>query len=352
VEVAAGDDYQLDDVELTPAADRILRVLDGATQEPLAGASIVPVEPAGLAQGVTGENGEVVLALGEGETIALRITAAGFPPAIFDLPAEPPLAGEAEEFVLQHGGSIRIQVWTDTGEPCAGCDVAFYRSGSDSLEGGPKGLKTNGVGVATTEVLPIGRYHVTLESARSTGTAVTVRSGQHSAIAEVRTREVTPVELGEPALTMAVEFWPQPPPGWRVQTETTRGFRTYEPETDGRFTVRQVPRAPLILRLIHDCVSVTQAILPPEFDDPDLRIDLPDAGIRGQIESGESHLDVRLRAVTNPAFTAWTTSTQGGYFQVPFLTPGAYVLEVHGQALSTVTVAPGDFLDVGMVTLP
>jgi hypothetical protein len=352
VELNPGDDRLLDPIELIPAAERFLRVTDATNQEPIPGALILPVEPPGLAQGVTDENGETVLALGAGGTVTLRITAAGFPPAVFALPPEPPADGEADAFALDRGGSILIEVWSETGDPCTGCDVAFYRPGGEPLALPTTGLRTDGAGQAKTPLLPAGSYHVTLEEARSVGGAVEVSSGRFHKVADVRPGEVTPVRLGQPAQTVAVEFWPTPPPDWRLQGSTARDIQTYAPDTDGTFTIRQHPGESLTLRLIHEGISVSQTILSATFDEPRLRLDLPETRVRGQVESDGNPLDVRLQSITNPALGAWTVAGPTGHFQIPFVPPGGYVLVIQGTPVSAVTVAAGTDQDLGVVSLP
>ena len=352
VELNSGEEHQLEPVELILAEERLLRIVNGSDQQPLPGAEIIPVEPPGLAQGVTDENGEAVLALGGGDAVTLRISAAGFPPAIFELPADPPPSGEADEFAMHRGGSILIQAWTGTGEPCAGCDVVFYRPGGEPLALSTKGLKTDSFGEVRTDILSAGTYHVALEEARSVGGVVSVRSGHNLKIVEVRPSEVTAVIFGQPTRTIGVQFWPPPPPGWNLRVATSQGIEVYEPAADGMFIVRQRPDESLTLRLTREGISVAQAILPATFDEPHLRIDLPETAVQGQVESGEGPLDVRLQSVTTPGISAWTVTAPGGTFLIPFLPPGAYILEIQGRPTSTVTLAAGNSQDLGVLSLP
>jgi hypothetical protein len=137
-----------------------------------------------------------------------------------------------------------------------------------------------------------------------------------------------------------------------LQASTAQDIRTYKPEGDGSFAVRRIVGRALTLRLIREGISVAQTVLPASFDDGELRLDLPDTSVQGYLESGESHLDIRLLSVSTPGLRAWTQTLAGGGFQVPFLPPGAYILEIQGQPASTFTVAAGDSQDLGAVTPP
>ncbi|MEZ5967317.1 MAG: carboxypeptidase-like regulatory domain-containing protein [Planctomycetota bacterium] len=159
----------------------VVRVLHAGTGEPVAGAEVslsVPTERTRLrsrarrsmtgtrhdereiAAGTTGANGNVELALGEGERGRLRVRRQGFAPAEVELAL--PKAGAGEHVVeLGVGGRIDVRVIDSLGRGVAGARVEVR-----GTQAGPPSLWVSDAdGVAHGEHLAPGRYQVGLKDA-------------------------------------------------------------------------------------------------------------------------------------------------------------------------------------------
>ncbi len=350
IELAAGERRRLPPIALTPASmiDGVVRdALDGT---PIAGASLVAVEPAGVLAVTTDEEGRFGAPLPEEGDLIVMVAAAAYARREARLPAGADLGDEPWNVDLDPGGRIRATVWNEDGEtPCAGCTVVVApRGGSSALV---ESARTSLQGIAETGPLAPGHYQVVLEEVRSLGSVVTVRSGDDLREAEVVNGRTTEVFF-LPKSAVEIRFWPPPPPGWRLSARGGGERRVLDPASPGTFTVPRHRGEPLELSLFRNGITVAQGWVPADFRDPVLELPLPATQVLGRLETAEVEraLEVEVVPLSSGApRAAWAVADREGGFRIPFLPPGAYGLVADGALLATFQLADRQALDLGVL---
>lgn len=356
MELTPGERMALAPFELIPATEVEGVVVDAETGEPIPGATLLSLQPAGAVDTTADDEGRFRFAAEAPNGLKLQVAAVGYPAAVVTVVPDELPEDETLRLELAPGGRIEVLVYDpDTGQPCLGCNLSYgYRKEPESPSRG--GLRTDAAGTARTGLLAPGLYRVTIEEVFTHGTTVSVRTGRNTRDVVVEPHRVTPVVFGEPRDVLRVHLWPVPPPGWQVTATDERGSKTYSPDPAGRFELQRVPGSAVQLRLSGGSVqsaTVSLAIVPADWDEPRLDIELPRTAVRGRLVDAEGTAvtgPVRVRSLDGSAGGAWTLTQTDGAFELPFLPPGSYRLLLGDQQVATFTLASGQQLD--LATLP
>ncbi len=340
-------------VELEPAPGRWGLVVDAATGEPVAGASLVSIAPPGAVACSSDRDGELFFAAASNRRLILEVTANGYPSRRVELKPEDGTGDEPWLVELETGGRIAAMVWSSAADgPCAGCDLFILKELAAGEPPPPSmSLRTGVDGMATSEDLPAGRYKVYLEEVSSLGSSVHVRSGHNIKPAEVRAGKVTEVVFGEPRETVEIRFRPSPAPGWRLRCAGRESEDVYDPRADGSFEVRRRPGETLALRLASEGVSVSQGHLAADAGDL-VHLELPRTSVAGRLTvatEGETLPDLHVRPLVDSGSGAWVRPAPGGQFEVSYLPAGFYRITFGEGQLATFNLAEGAALDLGEV---
>lgn len=353
-DLAGGEQGDLGIIELEPAAAVHGIVVDRATGEPVADARLGSIEPPGAVAAETDADGRFTVTADSEQPIQLLVTASGYPPTV--VPFHPASVRDEEMRIeLEAGGYLEVTVWDEeSGTPCLGCDVSYYRTDS-SWEVDRGELRTGNQGSARSALLPAGEYEVSLSQVASQGSSLSIRWGDHLRRARIEPHQTTRVTFGEPHPTIEIRLWPPPPPEFLLRTETGTAVHAYDPVAPGQFVVRKRPGQTLVLRLIGPGASVRLSSLPADSKLTRVDLELPRTLVMGRVMAAEGEgRVVALRAVDlstgEPA--GWTRSNPDGTFSLRFLPPGGYLLEVENVGLLTFALSPSDDLDLGDLSLP
>jgi carboxypeptidase family protein len=346
VALAAGERSELRPIVLTPGREVEGLVRDLRSREPVAGASIVALDPPGAVAATSDAEGAFSFGIGE-EPLRLRVSAAAYPATELDFDAGHLAEGERLVIDLAPGGRIRVLVWgEETDAPCQGCAVNVQGAG------GLPSLRTNGKGAALSELLAEGRYYVSPTAERSLGSVVEVHGGADGKWVDVVGGQTATVRFGEPAPVLQVRFRPPVPEGWSLSARTRSGNRVAERLPDGGFKVRKPAGGAVTLSLYGRDTVVHQAVLPKGDNRRSLDLDLPSAAVRGVLAVGGKPAAGRrleLASAADSSLRASALTAADGSFAIPFLPPGAYTLLVDGKPQRPVALAAGDARDLGLV---
>jgi hypothetical protein len=350
LDLLAGERRSLGVVRLSPAERLFGEVVDAASGEPVAGASIAVVEPAGGGSARADEEGRFALAAGSASGLRLEIRAGGFPAKRVDVGPEP-RATEEEPLVIQlaRGGRVQVAVWDESADaPCLGCTVNLMGNGAD-----PETLLTDASGQATSELLDPGEWDAYLETVESAGATVRVHSGDAVRHVTVGPGAVSRVEFGRHA-TLTVGFSSPLPPGWMLAADSATFHSSVGPGADGTFAVRRAAGEPITLALVDAALRrVQQAVVPADYGDPALTLPLPATSVSGLLRRDETPLPDRAVSLVGAGLGAASTVADAqGAFQIPFVPPGVYTLHVEGRPLRVVEVSEGAPLDLGILHVP
>jgi hypothetical protein len=355
VEIAAGERRSLGVLRLSPADELFGRAIDAASGDPVAGAEVAVVEPAGGASTTTDGDGRFSLAAGADFVLRLEIRAAGFPVRRVAVGPEARTSEEAPLAVqLSRGGRVQARVWDERADaPCLGCTVQLV-SPLMSPEAGPESLTTDANGEAVSELLAPGEWDAYLETAESAGATVRVHSDSVRRVT-VSAGDLARVDFGRHA-TLRVRFSAPLPPGWLVSASGASFRSTVAAGADGAFAIRRPDGEAITLALVDESLHrIQQAVVPPGYGDPALALPLPTASVRGVLKQRDEpgqDLQVTLASSAGEGDLASAVADGRGAFQIPFVPPGIYALAVEGRPVRAVEVREGQPLDLGEVRLP
>ncbi len=351
VEIAAGERGSAGVLRLAPA-DRLWgQLVDAASGDPLPGAAVAVVEPAGGGSATTDDEGRFGLAAGAELALRLELRAPGFPVKRVEVDPELHTAEAAPLVVgLSRGGRVQIGVWDErTDAPCLGCTVQLVGQGME-----PVTLTTDAGGEATSEPLDPGAWDAYLETAESVGSTVRVHSDAVRPVTVVA-GTVSRLDFGRHA-TLVVRFSSPLPPGWMVAASGDSFRSTAAAGADGTFAVRRPDGEAITLAVVDGALHrVQQAVVPAGYGDPALALPLPAASVRGVLMRGDEpgrELQVSLAGSPGGGELASALADGNGAFEIPFLPAGIYSLAVEGRPVQTVEVRDGQPLDLGAVQLP
>ncbi len=350
ITLAAEERRLLPPLRLQPARPLAGTVVDGLRDEPIAGAVLTVVDPAGAGGAVTDEEGEFLLAADAEGALKIETRSAGYPPATTEV-GEAWNREEPLRIELLPGGRVHVAVWDEEADaPCAGCSVSLMLPGA-----GGEGLLTGADGEALSPPLSPGTYHVTLVKTQSLGSVVHVQGGHDVRFAEVEPGRVAHVRFGARRATVEVVLSPPPLPGWSLRASGALGAEIVPPGPRGTFVVRKRAGDPVVLNLVGSSgTEVRQAVLAADLDDPVVQLPLPQTSVHGVVVEGEAPLAQRpLQLMSAGGVAAGSTGTDpGGGFLVPHLPPGLYHLLLDGRVLRSFELAPEERLDLGTVAAP
>lgn len=356
VELAPGEARELELSDLLPGREVEGVVVATAGGEPVAGARIVSLDPAGAVAATSDAEGRFAWTPAGGRAVVLEVTADDF--AATRLPVQPDAVDGEEPLVvrLERPGRIALLARNASGDPCVGCDfVAGLYALPDLPEMPSHRLRTDGQGRADSPPLPPGHYYVVRESVRSVGSGVTVRSGDDARDVRVSPGAVSEVEFVESPATIRVRAWPPLAPGWRLAAETAGGRKVYDADAaSGIYRIDRPSDEEVSLELVTAGASVVLTRLPAGFDGDDLDLSIPRTRVVGRLVGGvEGGGVVELRALgLGPeAPRGWWAVGGEGHFELLHLPAGTYVLTADGRVVSTFTVADGQRVDLGELDL-
>lgn len=337
-----GESHDLGEMVLEPGTTWQLRVVDGATGEPVPGASVAPLDPVqAFRAAATDESGLVEIEGPAHGDLRLEARAEGFAVRHVDLPeaSRAPDAQEPHEIVLDPGGWIVARVWDEeTGGPCVGCRVSL------SGPGPAEPLVTDSSGTARSSPLAPGLWRAIPERLRGLGSVVTRSGGDDTRLVTVAPRGTTEVRFGEPRETMEVVVAPAPGDRWRLYVQDTSGRATsHALDASGAATIPR-PEGGALVSLVADGTSVDLATVPDDAPDP-VVLDAPTGRLTGVLPEGVGDggpLWVELWSLAAGDRTAGWWVAPGQRFAVPFLPTGSYELRSASGNLGAVTVIDGE----------
>lgn len=342
VRLNAEERRQLDPIQITPAGPFSGLVVDGTTEEPVAGAALTVLDPPGAGSAVSDAEGAFTLEAGSDEPLLVEVEAAGFPPTRLKITPEQQRSEEPVQVRLLPSGRIHVTAWDgEADSPCAGCRVELT---------GPTGkqdvLSTDSRGEVLSGPLEPGPYFVMADVAPY---------GENTREVRVRSGDTIRLAFGNPRATVEVVFSPPPPDTWSLIAEGALSDEVAERLPDGVFQVRRqagetkplglTVRGELFLRL---------PTLTADFAAPVLRLPLPATVVRGiLIRDGEPLAGQRVELVSRRSnqLAAWIRTAPDGSFHMPHLTPGPYQLLVANQPQADFEVAPGRPAELGSIVL-
>jgi hypothetical protein len=350
VTLASQERRRLEPVRLEKAAPLTGRVVDGETEEPVAGAVLTVQDPPGSGSAQSDADGLFTLRAAADGPLGVEVTAAGYPAARIEVPAGREESAEPLVIKLLPGGQIQVTIWDEEAEaPCLACSV-----GVEALGGKGDLLTTDAEGQALTRLLAPGPHRVSREKVQTFGSYMTVSSGDDTRTVNVEPGKTVQVAFGERRTTVTLAFFPPPPNGWGLLADAASYHLRLEPREDGTFRVRKDPGEELALAL-HSLnqIRVETARVPADFAEPELRVTLPETLVRGTLVRGEEPLPgVRIELLAGPgrAPAGWVVTGADGSFAVPHLRPGTYQMMAGGKPLGTFELNPGTPLDLGPIS--
>lgn len=350
VSLMAGERKTLAPVRLPPGDELAGKVIDDESSSPIPGAAVEVTEPPGGGAATTDSDGRFVLTVGSDLSLALRITADGYPAKVVAVSETEPERGEPVVVRLSRGGRIQASVWSEELEaPCVGCNLTLT-SGSGELAS----LMTGMDGEVLSSPLAPGTWQVALLQVESLGSVVTVRGGESIRAATVRAGQTTPVVFG-PRPALAVSFSSPLPAGWSLLARAGASASVAREQPDGSYAVRRRPGEALTLSLTGPGLEeVRQVVIPADFAEPAITLPLYSTGVSGVLRRGERPLaraELVLIAASGGSTAAAVRTGEGGAFSIPYLPPGLFTVVADGQPVRTVEVGD-DAVDLGSIPVP
>jgi hypothetical protein len=349
VTLASQERLRLEPVRLEKAGPLNGRVIDGETEEPVAGAVLTVQYPPGSGGARSDADGLFTLRAAADGPLAVEVTAAGYPATPIEVPAGREDSGEPLVVELLPGGRIQVTIWDEEAEaPCLGCSA-----GVTALGGAGEILTMDADGQALSKLLAPGLYRVSREKVQTFGAYMTVSSGDDTRTVQVEPGKTAQVSFGERRTTLTVAFFPPPPSGWALLADAASYHLRLEPREDGTFRVRKDPgeEVPMALHFPNQ-IRVETVRVPADFAEPELRVTLPETLVRGTLLRGEGQeplpgVRIELLAAPGRAPAGWVVTGPDGSFAVPYLRPGTYQMVADGKPLGTFELTPGAPLDLG-----
>lgn len=336
-------------------------------REPVAGAEIVALEPAGAVRAVTDGDGEARFAH-PGERVRLAVRAVERATEIVEVPADAdgPLVVEMEP-----GGWIAVTLRSvapaiagdgPADAPCAGCRVVIRPGrGGEEIR-----LETDGRGEAVSEPLAPGVYRVLRPRHDHLGSTVVETPDAEEKTVRVEAGEIRRVafEAPEPSLRVRIE----PPPGpevslseWMLLVRSAGRTQRLAAEADGTFAVDRRGREPLDLYLErwHEPsdarMEMRVARVGTEAVESPLVVRLPTARVHGGVTRNEqpaAGVNVRLVDFRDGSLAARMRTGPDGRFDFPHLQRGVYGLRLGELTFNFLSLQAGQAVDAGVFRLP
>jgi hypothetical protein len=341
VSLRAGQSEDLGKITLGPGRAVRGRVVDGETHQPIAGASVAIQQPPGSASTLTGPDGTFVVA-GSSATVRIVVSAVDYAAATVVAAGDSP---DTEVLVtLGRPGTLEVTAWSDDGEPCSGCSIVAGGESAATM------LTADARGVVRFEQLPPGEYQVTRDRVHATAAAVFVSGGFPMAVATVRPRQTTNIELGAPAREIRVVVTPPADASWELSASSESGLQSVSAASGAEYRIRTRPGERYRLRLHREETGVTIGMIPPDFDASIFPVHLGTASLRGLLVRGGAPAPGEMLSVLDAAgaTVAWARSAGDGSLLIPYVPAGQFRLTA-GKGERTISVAPNQALDLGSI---
>lgn len=374
VRLDAGERRLLDAITLLPGREVLVRV-KGPDGEPVPGAEIIAVEPAGAVATTADADGEALFAHPGPET-TIEVTGLEYAAERVTLPSQTAPSDPSDaakgpfDVILRPGGWIRVLVSLGRSDesanatPCSGCELW--------IEPGGRRLVTDGRGEALSPPLGPGTYRVLRSRFSHAGGTVVEEPRAEEKAVRVAEGEVSTLRFTSGTDTWTVRFQPRPDPArgpWTLIVASAGERRTVSPANDGSYEIELPPEAargrPVALVLSHldeasGAESWTRVARLPAWPDPqtaesDGAIALPSGQIEGRaLRTDTTASDapaagtlVRLVGFHDLGHVAETTTAPDGTFTFRHLPAGVYSLQIRDILYTYVSLGPGQHLDVG-----
>lgn len=351
LEIAPGEQRSAGTIQLEPGSAWNGLVVDAVTGQGIESARVTSVQPPGAVSAVTDEEGAFRAISGGEDDLVLEVVAEDYPLSVFELRANELREDDVPALELARGGQIRISVWSSNEEsPCSGCVIAV----SDPSGGVRASLRTGVDGTATTELLKPGDYRVTLQQVGSKGSIVYRSGGDNVKEARVTPLQTTEVRFGEDRAELWVRTRPTLGSNWSLVATGPTGSEVRSLD-GGRYRLtRPLGRTRLA---IADSAGTTVelAVLPPDFSDRTLDLDLPSTEVKGVLSiEGEPLVATLVSFVLlgPPSLSATARTGVDGAFSAPHLEAGTYSLMVGNRSVKTFSLKAASQLDLGALDLP
>lgn len=353
VYVAAGESGEIGEVELEAGERMTFLVQDADDADPIEGATVRSVAPVGAFQGMTDAAGLLEVVAGVENDLTVEVAARGYPIARRRVLADDVASGKEVVVELSRGGRLRIEVWDETGQPCAGCSAFFHGPGGSA---GTVRLAADGSGLS--EELAAGSYTVTAATTAVRGSVVTVEGGGVTKTCTVRPGATTTVSFGQRGDTVTLRLMPPPGPGWELVSSDGHDVRFLTIGHDGRVAVPFAPGRSTEVRLWQPSSSSSSLIatLPATFRGRTTEIQLGRATVTGFVRDAQGpHGGTRVRLLDvsqGGVARAGCDSDSSGAFVLRFLPPSVYALTLNGQTVRTLVLDGSETHDLGEVVGP
>ncbi|HXH41816.1 MAG TPA: carboxypeptidase-like regulatory domain-containing protein [Thermoanaerobaculia bacterium] len=347
VSVAAEEEKQLSAIELAPGDMIHGRVRDAESGMPVPNALVRIIDPPGAGDATSDDTGAFTLTADATTSMALEASAPGFA-TVRQIRNGSSSADDEIIVDLPRPGRLEVAVWDeDADQACIGCTVHVR------LKGAMQSARTDATGLAVFDGAAPGEYQVTREFARADAAYVHISGGGLWQSAVVKSGETTRVRIGEPAVRITVTLTPPPPPAWRLRAACPPLVTFAVADAAGTYVVRKRDSA-CTISLSDETRSIYVGTIPREFRDSSFPIALASGVVTATLSDKRGPIagaNVQLTSTTGQ-LAASAMSLANGSVEIPFVSPGMYVLTTPGIAENrTITVAPGGMADAGTISV-
>jgi len=347
VSLTAEENKQLGAIDLAPGDVLHGRVRDAESGLPVTNALIKIIDPPGAGDAKSDDTGAFSLTADATTAMSIEASAPGFATV---RQIRNGSSSAADEIIvdLPRPGRLEVVVWDeDTDQACTGCGVDVR------LKSAMQSARTDAAGLAVFDDAAPGEYQVTREFARADSATVHVSGGGVWRSAVVKPGETTRVRIGEPAVRITVTLTPPPPPSWRLRALCPPLVNYAGSDAAGVYVVRKRDSA-CRLSLVDQTRSIYAGTIPEEFRDSAFPIALASGIVTAAFADNHGPIggaDVELTSATGQ-IAASATTLPNGSVEIPFVSPGIYVIASPGIAENrTITVTPGGVANAGTISV-
>ncbi|HYO78396.1 MAG TPA: carboxypeptidase regulatory-like domain-containing protein [Thermoanaerobaculia bacterium] len=340
VQLEPGEVEDVADVALRPGVEVSARVIDAETGRPVAGATVLAVDPPSGATATSDADGVFELTTGEDAPTHVRVTAQSYAPAyaVLRAGAATQNGGDAWQKVeLNRPGRIAVRVWdAATGDACGACTVALI--GQHSTHS----LITDAAGTARQDGLPAGQYQVVREQVRATSREVTISGGSDTQVVVVVPGETASVELGSPSRRLSVALDAPLDDEWTVRAiASSRQIVAASRVSAGVYAFRRRKNERYEIQVQTPHVGVTIGTVPADYSSEMISMPLGRARLNVRMTRGKTPLAGAMAHLVqqNGRTIAWAITDTAGHASIPFLNAGTYSVVVGNRQVGVVSLS-------------
>lgn len=347
VSLSAEEEKQLNAIELVPGDAIHGHVRDAESGLPVPNALVRIIDPLGAGESTSDDAGWFSLTADATAAMALEASAPGFA-TVRQIRSGPSSTADDLVIDLPRPGRLEVVVWDEEAdEACTGCTV------HTSLKGAMRSAMTDATGLAVFSDAAPGEYQVTREFARAGASFVHVSGGGVWRSAAVKSGETTRVRIGEPATRITVTLTPPPPPSWRLRAACPPLVTYAGADALGLYAVRKHDSA-CTISLSDETRLIYVGTIPEEFRDSSFPIAVASGIVTAVFADSHGAIAgarVELTSATGQ-IAASATTLPNGSVELPFVSPGIYVIASPGLAENrTITVTPGGVANAGTISV-